>query len=426
VAGTVQARRTRGRVPVSPWSVIDLFCGAGGLSAGLESAGWQTVAAVDHDADCIDTLRATQALRLPIKGSRRRFLDGARLVCADVADIAARDLRPDGVGPRWRPGLLVGGPPCQPFSSAGRQRGIEDPRGRLFLEFVRLAASLRPRYILFENVQGLLTAKCPNGRPGGVLRLVQSAFEDIGYACSFRLLNAADYGSPQRRMRLFLLASADRRLPVFPLSTHSATAHGELIARVKPWVTLGDFLATQPKAATADVMLPPASRLADLMKLKLGTGIRATGIVEANRPGGHWGYRQDCFLADPRVPSRTIRAATTPDYIKLADGSLRRLTWRECAGLQGFPPRWTFKGTMASKFRQIGNAIQCDLARALGCAVLQAFKEDKRETPQSEPWPANFHRRVRYTAMEHVVNGAHREAARQRRASSRRDYQAAS
>jgi DNA (cytosine-5)-methyltransferase 1 len=395
-------------------TAIDLFTGAGGLLAGLERAGWSTVAAVDVDEDSIATLRQTQAARLPVgTGSRdRTYLESTRLLQADVAQLQASDLKPRGVGKSWRPDLLCGGPPCQPFSSAGRMRGLEDPRGKLFLEFVRLADTLRPRLILMENVQGLVTAKVPGGRPGSVLELVQSSFEEIGYACRFQLLNAADYGAPQRRVRLFMLASADMNLPKFPTATHGRIDGGQLGLGVRPWVSLEEFLESQPEPASEDVVRPSPRRARELATLSPGEGIKATGIIEANRPSGHWGYRQDCFLADPELPSRTIRAASTPDWIRLADGSLRRLTWRECAGLQGFDSRWRFAGNATSKFRQIGNAVQGQVAQLLGVQLLRAAESRSRAKPVSAPWPPSFEKRVRYTAAENALNGAHRAAGR--------------
>ena len=403
-------------VPVlRPASVIDLFCGAGGLACGFELAGWQTVSAVDSDPDCIAALAATQRRRLTIRRQPgRRFLQGTRLLCAKIEDVAADDLKPLGARSDWRPDLLAGGPPCQPFSSAGRQKGIDDPRGKYFVEFVRLAHALRPRQILFENVRGLVTAKTPDGRPGGVLELIQESFEEIGYGCRFALLNAADYGAPQRRVRLIMIAACDSPLPEFPTPTHSEDGQ-TLLSYHKPWVTLGEFLAARPVPSPEDVVRPKGTRAAQLMELKPGTGLRAQGIVEANRPGGHWGYRQDSFLADPALPSRTIRAATTPDWIRLKDGSLRRLTWRECAGLQGFPEGWDFAGGPGSKFRQIGNAVQVDMAKAVGGSLLTALRQTRRRCrPASVPWPAEFTRYIRYTAMEHRVNNRHRSAARAR------------
>jgi DNA (cytosine-5)-methyltransferase 1 len=394
-------------------TVIDLFCGAGGLACGLESAGWRTVSAIDCEPDCIASLAETQRRRIPIpRWKGRRFLEGTVLLCGSIETATAAELRPARAGGTWRPDLLAGGPPCQPFSSAGRQLGVADPRGRYFLEFVRLTRELRPRRVLFENVRGLITAKTPDGQPGGVLRLIQESFEDIGYACRFALINAADYGAAQRRIRLVMLAACDAPLPEMPQPTHASRE--ELTqGLLKPWVSLRDFLAKRPDPCEGEVVRPKDSRIQSLMALKPGTGLRAGGIVEANRPGGHWGYRQDSFLADPDLPSRTIRAATTPDWIRLNDGSLRRLTWRECAALQGFPEAWVFAGSVASKFRQIGNAVQVDMARALGDSVARSLQGRRtRLRPSSLPWPHEFTRYIRYTAMEHRVNGAHRQLAK--------------
>jgi DNA (cytosine-5)-methyltransferase 1 len=213
-----------------------------------------------------------------------------------------------------------------------------------------------------------------------------------------------------------MVASRAEQLPDFPAPSHSRDA-GDMLDGFKPWVTLGQFLSSREHVTIdeTDVVRPSATRLAELSALEPGTGLRSVGIVEANRPGGHWGYRQDCFVADPQLPARTIRAASTPDWIRLSDGSLRRLTWRECAALQGFPEGWQFQGGLSPRFRQIGNAVQGDVGRAIGRTLFNAAREVRRARPVSPPWPSEFHRRVRYTAMEHAVNGRHREAARRGR-----------
>jgi DNA (cytosine-5)-methyltransferase 1 len=396
----------------TPLSAVDVFAGAGGLSISLERAGFLTVAAVDNNADVVATLLANQAARRPIvEAPGRCFLEGAQVFDADIADLVAADVRPPGVNRRWRPDLLAGGPPCQPFSSSGRQRGLEDPRGKLFLEFVRMTRELRPRFVLFENVRGLLTQKGPDGRPGGVLELVQRSFEEIGYAIRFGVLNSADYGAPQRRVRLYMIGTSDHHLPDFPVATHRSGGSVDLVH--KPWVTLGEFLSSQPVPEAADVVRPTGKWAGELATLRPGTGLRTGGVIEYQRPSGHWGYRQDCFLADPSVPARTVRAAATPDWIRLCDGSLRRLTWRECAALQGFPSTWRFVGSPTSRFRQIGNAVCVPIGRALAETLGAALRRGRaRVGPESAAWPPEFARRIEYTEMENRVNGPSRSLKR--------------
>jgi DNA (cytosine-5)-methyltransferase 1 len=278
---------------------------------------------------------------------------------------------------------------------------------------VRLTDELQPRFVLFENVRGLVTAVGPSGQPGEALELLRREFEGIGYATTFATVNAADYGASQRRVRLLMLATADHELPTFPDPTHGRADKILLDGDRKPWVTLGELLAGLPEPDPSDVVRPTPRRAEELEALAPGTGIRTGGVIESNRPGGHWGYRQDCFLADPSLPSRTIRAASTPDWIRLSDGSLRRLTWRECAALQGFPMEWQFAGTSASRFRQIGNAVQADVAQAVGEHLLgYLYSGPTRVAPTSAPWPPEFGRRVRYTVAEHRTNGAHRRRVR--------------
>jgi DNA (cytosine-5)-methyltransferase 1 len=346
-------------------------------------------------------------------GGDRSHLADATIIQADIADLSAADLRPNGSARDWRPALVAGGPPCQPWSSAGLQQGFSDPRGQLVDHFIRLVAELRPSFVLMENVRGLVTAVGPSGKPGEALRLIQSRLEKIGYASTVALLNAADYGAAQRRVRLFLVASSDHRLPEFPLPTHQALDEMTLLESRKAWVSMGELLATLPQPDPEEIVRPKGDRARQLTALRPGTGLRTEGRVESNRPGGHWGYRQDCFVADLSLPSRTIRAATTPDWITEPDGSLRRLTWRECAALQGFPEGWRFAGTVASRFRQVGNAVQTTVAEAMGRTLLTALADGpSREPPETPPWPAEFHRRVRYTASEHRVNGEHRVRVR--------------
>ncbi len=395
------------------FTVVSLFTGGGGLDLGLEQAGFQTVSAVDSDADCVASLRRNQRRRLLV-GNGRTYLDGTLLIDAGVETLHPDQLRSPACGPCWTPDLMAGGPPCQPFSSSGKLLSVDDPRGRLFEHFVRLAAGLQPKVIFFENVRGLVTARGPGGEPGEALRMVKEAFESIGYATTFALLNAADYGAPQRRVRCFMMATRCTGLPAFPEPTHAETPEGGLFAARLPWVTLGQFLTSFPPP-TADEIVRPTPLLASrLAEVPAGSGLKSAGAREATRPGGHWGYRQGTFIADLDEPARTITASASQDWIRLPDGSLRRLTLRECAGLQGFPPEWQFVGPIASRFRQVGNAVPCVFGKVLGEAMRAALQEGAGPRPASAPLPRDLLAAIAYTRKEQDRNGASRRRVIQR------------
>lgn len=390
-------------------TLVSLFTGAGGLDIGLEQAGFVTVAANDIDRDCIKTLEAAKCAQIPIEGwPGRTYLEEAKVIPGGIEDLCARDFRPAGARPRWSPSLLVGGPPCQPFSSSGKMLGLEDPRGRLFEQFVRIADGLRPRVILFENVRGLVTMKGPSGQPGEALALVAEAFESIGYATTFAMLNAADYGAPQRRVRMFMVGVRAGSLPEWPEPTHSERPTESLLGALKPWVTLGEFLAGQPKPDASEVIRPSPQVAGALEKLLPGTGLKTPGPREATRPGGHWGYKQGTFVADPAKPARTVTASATQDWVRGRDGKLRRLTWRECAALQGFPREWPFQGNTASKYRQAGNAVPSVFGTVIGGTIVATLRTTARARPQSAPWPGSFVEAIRYTVKENARNGESR------------------
>jgi DNA (cytosine-5)-methyltransferase 1 len=405
-------------------TLVSLFTGAGGLDVGLERAGFQTASAVDWDENCVETLRLNQAAGISEEYGHP-FLAGAKILHADVEKLTASDLRPSGASRSWSPDVLAGGPPCQPFSSAGRMLSIHDPRGRLFEHFVRLADELRPRLILFENVRGLVTAVGETGKPGEVVLQVRRAFEDIGYATTFALLNSADYGAPQRRVRLFMMATQSTALPRFPLASHVDGGRLSIFESVPTWMSLGEALAVLPEPSDDEIDVPSSALASALASVPAGAGLKSAGAREATRPGGHWGYKQGTFIADLSKPARTVTAAASQDWIRDRMGRLRRLTWRECAFLQGFPSEWNFAGTKASRFRQIGNAVPAVFGRVLGCSLLTALAESRvRRKPQSSEFPSEFLKAIEYTRREHRRNGPSREAAKTALATGRASVRA--
>jgi len=209
---------------------VSLFSGAGGLDIGFERAGFEAVSLCEIESVFCNTLMANQGWT---HNDGQEYLSHAKIVNADIRDVRAADLS------LGKPiDLVVGGPPCQAFSSSGKQLSVLDPRGALVSEFCRIVGELKPRMFLFENVRGVVTARDKNGEPGGVIVELIRVLEELGYSCRAALLNSADYGSFQRRVRCFIIGSSRGKSPVFP----EPTCQKDAGLFSEPWKSLRGFL----------------------------------------------------------------------------------------------------------------------------------------------------------------------------------------
>lgn len=390
--------------------LVSLFSGLGGLDLGLEAAGWECVFATDIDARAIESLQANKGFRLQ-NGSR--FLQDAQIERADIRDLAGADLLSKVGRRRGDITLLAGGPPCQSWSSAGHQLGFDDPRGRLIGEYLRVASELDCRYLLFENVRGLVTARGPDGVPGSALAWLREQLFARGWQTRVELLNAADYGVPQRRVRIVLVGFRAGDAPQMPAATHAKASGLGLL----PWRTLGDCLSDLA-SPTQDEIIRPTGKLAiELEAIAPGSGVKSPGKQEATRPGGHWGYKQGAFVADLTLPARTVTANTQQDWVKDPVTGLRKLTPRECAAIQSFPQGWTLSGSRSDQYRLVGNAVPPTLAHAVGCALLESCNETARPERWAAlaPLPDRLQSAIEYTRREERRNGLSRRQAPARR-----------
>ncbi|MEQ8658434.1 MAG: DNA cytosine methyltransferase [Hyphomicrobiales bacterium] len=391
---------------------ISMFSGAGGLDLGFEQAGWNRLFASDLDTDAVATLRANAKMEKVASVGQDDIRDlTARDILAHVGDVSKGDLD-----------AIVGGPPCQSWSSAGHQMGLADTRGQLFRHFIKLANSLDPRFIVMENVRGLLTARGPDGEPGSALTLLRDDLRREGWQTAVNLLNAADFGVAQRRVRLFIIAHRMGDAPQFPAPTHSR----EAVNGLNRWVTLKQCLSNIQSVCEEEIVRPTPKLAAELAQIKPGSGVKSPGKAEATRPGGHWGYKQGAFIADPSLPARTVTASTAQDWIIDPVHGLRRLCPRECAALQSFPAAWKWQGKRASLYRQIGNAVPPKLAKAVAESLVDHLAQSAVETidrtmvDELTPLDTRLMAAITYTKRDEARNGESRRSAptlRRRRAS---------
>lgn len=384
------------------YKAISLFSGAGGLDIGLERAGFETVALCEIEPRYAKTL--TQNAGIPHDDGHQYFTS-AKIVQADIRDLSGMDLSGGAAID-----CVVGGPPCQAFSSAGKQLGILDPRGSLIAEFVRMVREIRPASFIFENVRGIVTARSPDGSAGGVIRQLYAALEGLGYSCRAGLLNAADYGAFQRRVRCFIIGVRSGVAPDFPLPSHVEGDSPQLFAQ--QWNSLGNFLERFADNNADNYVFPTAALAAELALLNDGTGLKSRGTAEPTRPGGHWGYRQGTFIADKSLPARTVTGSSSQDWVRW-EGQLRRLTLLEVKRLQGFPDDWVLCGSKADAFKQIGNAVPTVFGQVLGKTLLDYLAQANTEKPAKRlPFPKEFEGYITYTERDHARNASARKIHR--------------
>ena len=229
------------------------------------------------------------------------------------------------------------------------------------------------------------------------------------------MVNAADYGVPQRRVRLVIIGFRTGDPPPFPNPSHSRDPD---INRLN-WLTLGETLCSLRAPVESEVIRPSGAMAVELATVPAGSGVKSPGKREATRPGGHWGYKQGAFVADLNQSARTVTASGQQDWIRDPALGLRRLSPRECSALQGFPESWPFVGSRATQYRLIGNAVPPPLAKAIGQALrIHIAKHDhSAEQRASEllPLPARLRAAIEYTVRDERKNGESRRASPSRR-----------
>jgi DNA (cytosine-5)-methyltransferase 1 len=353
---------------------ISLFSGAGGMDVGIRKAGFRVLADLEMDKYCCQTLRA----------AAQREGTGTAVYECDVGEMDPMAVcRRAGIGPMDLD-LLFGGPPCQPFSLAGKQNGLNDSRGPLLFEMIRFAACIKPKVILLEQVKGLLSAKGAGGERRGVLDLFLGELEKIGYAPKWQVCRAADFGVPQLRERLFIVATRGRNGFAFPERTHAPRGECPNIFGSKPYVTVGEALSglgrpspklpgtTFQNREDSHVDVTPARDRERIAHVPQGSCLAAQTHLGRDIRGNLTPKDTTKYLRlDSNKPSNTLRCGE----IFFHPTEDRYLTPRECMRLHGYDDGYRLIGPIRPRtgtardldqHRQVANSVPPPLAHAMG------------------------------------------------------------
>jgi DNA (cytosine-5)-methyltransferase 1 len=334
--------------------VLSFFTGAMGLDIGLAQAGLEVRVGQELDRDSSNSIRANG--HAVVEGDLRVLL---------TTDPKLESLLEIAGAKRGNAFAAVGGPPCQPFSTAGRRLGIEDERGRLIFDYLQAVEALMPRFVVLENVKGILGAAGEG--EDSLLDQVRERMAAAGYSTVAGVVDAVNYGAPQFRERMIIVGSRDSEPVFLPAPTHHAV-HQDAAYR---WKTLRSAIADLEENPGPSVSFSP--RLMDVIKSvpEGGNWRSLPPEVAKEAMGGAWesgggkvGFFRRLSYAQP---SPTLVTSPTQKATMLAHPTQDRpLSVREYARIQGFPDDWSFSGSVASQYKQIGNAVPIPLGRAIG------------------------------------------------------------
>lgn len=335
--------------------IASFFSGVGGLDLGFTNVGFKIVFANDNWKGCWETFEKNHGVKIDTRS---------------IKEIKPEDI-PDVVG-------FIGGPPCQSWSLAGKMRGIKDPRGKLFWNYVELIEKKKPLFFLAENVPGIISKAHIKE-----FKKLLSKFMEIGYNISYKLLNAKEYGVPQERKRVFVVGyRKDLGISFkFPPPTYSKDPKIDLNGKpLKPLVTLREAIGDLPEAKPAREKNKANGKL-DIPNHEYMNGGFSTIYMSRNRVRG-WDEQSFTIQANgrhapchPKAPKMLFVEKDKRIFVPGKEQLYRRLSVRECARIQTFPDNFVFYYTnIADGYKMVGNAVPVKLAEALARKIMQDLK----------------------------------------------------
>ena len=318
---------------------VSLFSGCLGLDFGLELSGIKTAVCVEKDENC----RKTIAMNRP-----------GIVLFEDIFSVTGRQLKRAAGG---HVDIVAGGPPCQSFSTIGKRGFTNDIRGKCLFEYIRLIKEIHPDYFIFENVRGILSATKDN-KP--LVSIILEAFHNLGYSTVHGLLDSYNYGSVQKRQRVIILGSMGNRALSMP------------IIKQKKKLVLRDVIYDLNEPRPVECTSFSSTMEGYLKKIPPGGNWKSLPAIEKNwimrnvdlLDGGHTSFLRRLSF---ELPSPTLLTSPTQRATTLCHPQhTRPLSVPEYQRIQGFPDYWRLSGSVAQKYRQLGNAVPVQLSRAIG------------------------------------------------------------
>jgi DNA (cytosine-5)-methyltransferase 1 len=353
---------------------LSFFSGAMGLDLGMKNGGIEALLACEFIKACRETIY-TNNPNIGLIGDINRYDSKTILSMAKIP--AGRKVD-----------IIFGGPPCQAFSTAGQRRAFNDERGNVFLRYLQIAKEIAPTYIVIENVRGLLSAPFPYGNStepvkGGAFRIVLDRLTEMGYSVSFNLYNAANFGAPQVRERMVIIAKKGKKRVPYLVPTNSENGAFGLA----PWVTMGEAVEGIEGIVQHFVSFPE-KRLKYFRMLSEGQYWKNLPLNVQKEAmgrsfelgGGKTGfYRRTTFSK----PSPTLVTSPTMPATDLCHPTEDRpLSVEEYKAIQGFPLNWKICGKIEDQYKQIGNAVPIRLGEAIAKTILDDMNGVNQDSNQ--------------------------------------------
>lgn len=361
------------------FKAISLFSGCGGIDIGITQSGFEVMASVEIDPYACETLRAN------VSRTRGKTI----VVEQDIRKINPLDMMRDLGLQAGELDLLCGGPPCQAFSQIGKRNSLNDDRGMLLFEMTRFAEAFQPKALMIEQVKGLLNAPDETGKAGGVFEQLIARLEKLGYAPKWKVVNAAEYGVPQLRQRVFIVATRQPNGFQFPLATNSDSKNSGLLFSLRPYATVGDVISDLDKPYKLNGFIPEDSHLdvtpeGDRFRIK-GVGEGSHLACETHLPIEQ---RKNLTKKDTTKfkrlsrtqPSNTLRCGE----IFFHPTEDRYLTPREYMRIHGYPDDYILRGPIRGRsgrvrfldqHRQIANSVPPPVAKVLATAISEILAQ---------------------------------------------------